>query len=65
MMQPAATAIALTRRTAISIFLSLTMLWAVSATALAMTGGDSAGWAGRGGTPAICTDGCLHSITWE
>lgn len=65
MMQPATTAIALTRRTAISIFLSLAMLWAVSATALAMTGGDSGGWSGKGGTPAICTEGCLQSITWE
>ncbi|HEX4745513.1 MAG TPA: hypothetical protein VFU99_01410 [Gaiellaceae bacterium] len=51
----------LTRRSLMTFFMALAMLWAISVTTFAGDGdGSFGGW-----SPPTCTEGCLQSITWE
>ena len=53
-----------TRRSFITLFMVLAMLWAISATSLAGNGRGGGSWHFGGNTPT-CTEGCLQNITWE
>ena len=50
-----------TRRSFITLFMVLAMLWAISVSSSASTGEHQF----RGFHPPTCTAGCLQSITWE
>lgn len=50
-----------TRRSFITLFMVLAMLWAISVSTSA-SGGERQF---RGFNPPTCTEGCLQSITWE
>lgn len=51
----------LTRRSLMTFFMALAMLWAISVTSFA--GSDETHFGGW--SPPTCTEGCLQSITWE
>ena len=51
----------LTRRSLMTFFMALAMLWAISVTSFA--GSDEPQFGGF--SPPTCTEGCLQSITWE
>ena len=51
----------LTRRSFMTLFMALWMLWAISVTSFA--GSDEPQFGGF--NPPTCTEGCLQSITWE
>lgn len=53
-----------TRRSLITLFMVLAMLWAISASSLAGNGRGGGNWR-VGGNPPTCTEGCLQNITWE
>lgn len=50
-----------TRRSLITLFMVLAMLWATSVSSFAASGEPQF----RGYHPPTCTEGCLQSITWE
>ena len=50
-----------TRRSLMTFFMALAMLWAISVTSLATSGETQF----RGWNPPTGTEGCLQSITWE
>ena len=51
----------LTRRSFMTLFMALAMLWAISVSSFAGSGESQF----RGFNPPTCTEGCLQSITWE
>ena len=51
----------LTRRSFMTLFMALAMLWAISVSSFAGSGESRF----RGYNPPTCTEGCLQSITWE
>ncbi len=50
-----------TRRSFMTLFMALAMLWAISVSSFAGSGESQF----RGFHPPTCTEGCLQSITWE
>lgn len=50
-----------TRRSFMTLFMALAMLWAISVSSSASSGETQFG----GFHPPMCTEGCLQSITWE